>query len=203
MPIYAGTDLNHSGRCHTRESYRGWALSMYDQGADGLNVFNFPCWTEYLGDQPYDWVADLDEPAKLVGEPALYTLVTGMHRVGSVDQSTPLPLTVKASASAERALRLPRAAVPASRAMLLVASNVEVRVSVNGVGLSRCRSAPSGNLFLPFLNADLIRREPPAPHCRVYPFAPGVLKAGANVCRFASAGTSDATVQRVDLGLWY
>ncbi len=43
IPIYAGTDLNHSGRCHTIESYRAWALCMYDQGFDGINLFNFPC----------------------------------------------------------------------------------------------------------------------------------------------------------------
>jgi len=209
IPIYAGTDLNHSGRCHTVESYRGWALNMYDQGADGLNVFNFPCWTEYLGEQPYDWIADLDDPRKLARRPALYTLITDYHRVPHIDQPTPLPVVVEPGEEVELSLRLPRAALPASRALLLMAADGEadkkrpIEVLVNGIRLDISRSAPSGNIFLAFLDRNSLNREPPAEDCRLFTVAPASLQSGSNILKCASVGRAESTIQRLDLGLWY
>ena len=203
IPLYAGTDLNHSGRCHTVESYRGWALSMYDQGADGLNLFNFPCWTEYIGEQPYEWIADLNDPNKLTHKPALYTLVAGYHRIGGVDQPTPLPVTIHPAKGVDLVMKLPRIALPASRALLLTAASGEVQVSVNGTRLSHSWRAPSGNLFMPFMDAELLNREPPAAECRVFMVPPALLRGGDNILTITSSGKSASDLRRVDLGVWY
>ena len=203
IPIYAGTDLNHSGRCHTPESYRAWASSMYDQGADGLNVFNFPCWTEYLGEQPYDWIADLDDPEQLRDRPALYTLIGNYHRVPQIDQPTPLPVAVEPGEAAELVLGLPGAALPASRALLLIAVDGEVDVSVNGIRLNNPRKAPSGNIFLAFLDRNNLDREPPAAHCRLFVVAPESLQARANILQLKNPGNETCMIGRLDLGLWY
>jgi hypothetical protein len=202
VPIYAGTDMNHSGRCHTVESYRGWAMGVYDQGADGLNLFNFPCWTEYLADQPYEWVADLDAPAKIRGKPALYTLVTTMHRAG-VDAPTPLPRPVAAGKSVDLSLRLPVTALPASRALLLIAAGPDAGVSINGTALTNPRRPSSANIFMAFLDKDLMSREPDMNLCRVFMVSPPVLKPGVNAIRVTNKGKADATIVRLDLGLWY
>ncbi|MGB9597261.1 MAG: glycosyl hydrolase family 18 protein [Candidatus Poribacteria bacterium] len=93
-PIYAGTDMNHSGRCHNSESYRAWALCMFDQGADGINIFNFPCWTEYLAEQPYDWIADISDEESIKNKSALYTLISNYYRVPNIDQFGILPIKI-------------------------------------------------------------------------------------------------------------
>ncbi len=202
VPIYAGTDMNHSGRCHTLESYRGWAMGVYDQGADGLNLFNFPCWTEYLADQPYEWIADLDDPVKTRCKPALYTLVTNTHR-SHVDPPTPLPRPVPAGKSVDLSLRLPAAALPVSRALLLIAGGPEVGVSINGAALANPRRPSSANIFMAFMDKDLLSREPNPDTCRVFIVPPTVLKPGDNAIVVTNIGKTDLSVVRLDLGVWY
>jgi len=202
IPVYAGTDMNHSGRCHTIESYRAWALSMYDQGADGLNLFNFPCWTEYLAEQPYDWVADLDDPSK-IKKTALYTLVNNNHRVPNIDQPTPLPLTIEAGKSAELDMYLPSFAFPASRALFLLAVNGGYELSINGKNLGNPRKVVSGNIFLMFTDQDTLNREPNADICGTFNVPTRFIHSGENKLMITNTADDSLIIQRLDLGLWY
>jgi hypothetical protein len=140
---------------------------MYDQGADGLNLFNFPCWTEYIAEQPYDWIADLNDPNK-IRKPAFYTLINNSHRVPNIDQPTPLPLTVEAGKNAELDLYLPSYAFPVARALFLLAINGSYELFVNGVNLGKPRKVPSGNIFLMFTDQDTLNREPKADICGTF-----------------------------------
>jgi len=200
-PIYAGTDMNHSGRAHTAESYRAWALSMYGQGADGPNLFNFPCWTEYLGEQPYDWIADLNDPEKIRRKPALYTIISNHHRITRVDQPAFLPRSLESGSSTEFSLLLPESAIPASRAMLLIAAIGDYSVSINGVKLSNPRKASSGNIFLMFTDQDTLNREPKPENCLAFMFPADILKPKENIISFGNDGSLN--IQRIDMGLWY
>lgn len=202
MPIYAGTDMNHSGRCHTAESYRAWALSMYAQGADGLNLFNFPCWTEYLAEQPYDWIADLDDIEKIKNKPALYTLVNNFYRVANIDQPTPLPVTIASGKSAKISFFIPESALSASRALFLIASSGDFAFSVNGNNLDVPRKVASGNIFLMFTDQDTLNREPKADQCRTYTIPPEKLKTN-NSLEILNKSSENITISRLDLGLWY
>jgi len=204
MPIYAGADMNHGGRIHTPESYRGWALSMHDQGADGLNVFNVPCYAERIDESPYYWVADLNDPQKLTRQPTLYTLPSNIHRVAGIDQTAPLPITLEPGQSAERSLHLPAAALPASHARLLIAADgVGLQPTVNGQKLARPRSKRPPNIFPPFLTERVIPREPAKDHGHVYRLSPQILRSGPNILSFTNASDSKLTIERVDLGFWY
>jgi len=203
IPIYAGTDFGHSGRPHSLESYRGWAMTMYDQNPDGLYIFNFPCWTEYVAEQPCEWITDLDDPAKLLRKPALYTLVSNHHRVGGVDLPTPLPASIGVGKGIDLSIRVPKAALPASRAKLLIASGADVQPSFNGTRLSPHWKATSGNLFPAYVEADALKREPAADQCRLYLIPPSLLKPGINTLTLTNPASADTTVTRVDLGLWY
>jgi hypothetical protein len=202
VPVYAGTDMNHSGRCHTVESYRAWALSMYDQGADGLNLFNFPCWTEYIAEQPYDWIADLSDPNK-IRKPALYTLINNHHRIPNIDQPTPLPLAIEAGKSAELDLYLPSYAFPVARALFLLAINGSYAFFVNGMNLGKPKKVPSGNIFLMFTDQDTLNHEPKADICGTFNVPTSFIHSGENKLTITNTGDDSLTIQRLDLGLWY
>jgi len=203
IPIYAGTDMNHSGRCHTRESYRAWALTMYGQGADGLNLFNFPCWTEYLAEQPYDWIADLDDPQKTKDKPALYTLIDGHHRIANVDQTTPLSVTIENGKETQLNLYIPAMSLPASRSLFLISSNGKFDFSVNGNIIDTARKVASANIFLMFMDQDTLNREPKADQCMTFIVPPENLKSDDNVLTILNKSAESITISRLDLGLWY
>jgi hypothetical protein len=127
---------------------------MYDQGADGLNIFNFPCWTEYLAARPYYWIADLDDPRKLVGKPALYTLINSYHRIPGVDQPMQLPVKLAAGGSTQLKIRLPKLALPAARAMILAHFGRNLDLTINGQSVIS-RSLPlASDIFPPYLDED-------------------------------------------------
>jgi len=203
IPIYAGTDLNHSGRVHTPESYRAWALSMFDQGADGLNIFNFPCWTEYLAARPYHWLAELDDPKKLVGKPALYTLINSYHRIPGVDQPTPLPVKLAAGESAQLKIRLPKLALPAVRAMILVHFGRNFELTIGGQPVASRRLPLASNIFPPYLEEELIERQPKKEDCGIFDIKPNLLRVGENDIRLTNQSGQEQTVDRLDLGMWY
>jgi hypothetical protein len=52
VPIYGGFDLEHGAQRHSPESLRAAVTGLYASGADGINIFNFPCWIEKVGAVP-------------------------------------------------------------------------------------------------------------------------------------------------------
>ncbi|MBW7866543.1 MAG: family 10 glycosylhydrolase, partial [Candidatus Hydrogenedentes bacterium] len=46
VPLYAGIEIGHSGKNHSEASLHAAGLGLLDSGADGLYLFNFPCWRE-------------------------------------------------------------------------------------------------------------------------------------------------------------
>jgi hypothetical protein len=147
-------------------------------------------------------VADLDDPAKIRSKPALYTLVTNHYRA-SVDQPTPLPRAVPAGKAAEFALKVPASAVPASRALLLVAAGPDVAVSINGTALVNPRKPSSANIFMAFIDKDQLNRQPNPDVCRVFIVPPATLRQSDNAIVVTNTGKTDFTVTRLDLGLSY
>jgi len=202
IPLYAGADFCHSGRPHGPESLRAWALCMYAQGADGLNVFNFPCWTEYLGAVPYHWLEGFESAETLRGRAALYTLITGHHRVPEVDQPTPLPVELPPGESVTLALYLPPSAVPAARATALACACGEVGLAINGAPVPS-RLPRAHNLLLTHMNADILGREPKRDECRLFDLDPAVLRGGENEVALRNMTETALTLIRFDLALWY
>jgi hypothetical protein len=201
-PIYAGTDMNHSGRCHNAQSYRAWALSMLEQGADGLNLFNFPCWTEYLAEQPYDWLIDLDDPQKIKGKSALWTIISNYHRIANIDQPVILPISIESGKKAEIELFLPSLAFPIGRALFLIVCNGNYQFSVNGYETLEPRKVVSGSIFMTFMDQDALNREPKAENCKSFIVPTEHIHAGENILSIMNTGNETLTVYRIDLGLW-
>ena len=80
VPIYGGFDLEHGAQRHSPESLRAAVSGLYDSGADGINIFNFPCWIEKIGAVPYDWLLGLESPATAARKPLLYSVPTVRFR---------------------------------------------------------------------------------------------------------------------------
>jgi hypothetical protein len=203
IPVYAGVDFGHSGRPHNPESLRAWALSMYGLGADGLNIFNFPCWTEYLGAVPYHWLEGLEDPERLRGKPALYSLITAQHRVQDVDQPAPLPAELRPGADTHFQLYLPPTALPARQAMVLLCAGGDVCLSINGSPVRERRSPRASEIFTSHKTRTEFEQEPAPDRCRLFEFATTVLRAGENDVALTSAAREALTLSRFDLGLWY
>ena len=199
-PICAGMDVSFSGRMHIPETYRAWALAMHDLGADGLNLFNFPCWTEAVAEHPYHWIADLLDPAALARRPLLYPVIIDTHRKPGIDMPVSLPAEVTPEQPAELTLHLPKAALPPARANLLIAGEGECDFSValNDTPLDRPRCTQAGNLFPIHMKKGRWAKEPEPENCRLFFVSADTLRAGENVIRVSGSGT----LIRCDLGLW-
>jgi len=199
-PICAGMDISFSGRLHIPESYRAWALAMHDLGADGLNIFNFPCWTEIVAEHPYHWIADLLDPAALARQPLLYPVIIDTHRSRGIDMPVSLPAEVTPEQPAELTLHLPEAALPPARANLLIAAEgaCDLSVAVNDTPLDRPRFTQATNLFPIHMKKGRWQKEPEPENCRLYFVSPDTLRPGPNALTF----TGRATLTRCDLGLW-
>lgn len=111
MPLYAAIEIGHSGRNHTEASLHAAGLGLYGSGADGLYLFNFPCWRETQEAPPWSWVPPLRDPQWLTLGALDFPLINGAHRVAGVDLTAPLPLTVPPKQTVSMVWPLPRQAV--------------------------------------------------------------------------------------------
>jgi len=204
VPLYAGTDYIIGKRFHCRESYAAWALSMYDQGADGINLFNMGCWQYNLAAVPWDWIADLSSPPRLRSRPQLYPLIIDDHMRAYVDQVPDGPTVVSASGELQLTLRLPAGAMPAAYAMLLVAADGDADATINGITLGIPQTDVPVNIFaVPALEEDMSSSEPMREECRSYYISGELLRAGDNDIVIINRENAEITVKRADMGLWH
>lgn len=203
VPLYADVEFEHGTQAHCPESLRATALSLYECGADGIYLFNFPCWEEYVAARPYHWLEDLDDPRKAARKPLLFSVSHTIRRVATVDLPGQLPICVPAGDRREVTLHLPQAALPARRALLLVHGGADCRVAVNGRELSELPHHRRSELFVEYTDQDQYTEfRPRKSDCRVFSADPGALQAGANTLTIASAADRELQIKRLNLGLW-
>ena len=204
VPIYGGMNLSIDTQVHCPESLRAVALSLFDSGADGIYLFNYPCWICYLGAKPYDWLEGLDDPASCAVKPLLFAVSHQRARVAGVDLPGVLPHSLPAGEEVELTLQLPAAALPARRALFLVHSGGDVALVVNDQEVREVTSLRRPELFVGHIdNALGFDRYRPGPgECRTFQPATSVLRVGANRLRLTNSSTSGLEIARVNLGLW-
>ena len=209
VPLYGGCDFGFGNQCHHPESLRALATSVHGAGADGLYLFNFPCWTEYLAARPYHWLVGLDQPRTAAAKPLLFAVEHRRHRIPGTDQPGLLPAKVAAGATLTLPLPLPKRALPAWRAMVLVHSHGDVTLTVNGVPARPRVNAPepSGKhrteIFLEFVDQYRNQGARPLPeNCRTFLVDAAALRVGANELAFTNATDHELELERVNLGLW-
>ena len=206
VPIYGGFDLEHGAQRHSPESLRAAVTGLYASGADGINIFNFPCWIEKVGAVPYDWLLGLEAPATAARKPLLFSVpTTRFRRVYELPGL--LPAKVASGGTLRLPLPVPPAALPAARARILVTgvshAAKDFAVKLNGRPLEWLPKQKSPELFVEFVGpGDLPGRRPAPEASRTYRFDPALLKSGDNVLELINGPAGAAEVQTVNLGLW-
>jgi len=200
VPLYAGFDFGHGGQNHTPESLRGAATSLYDCGADGIYVFNFPCWQEYVAARPYRWLEGLESPETASENPLLLAPPHSMHRIANVDQPGCIPAPIPAEGALTVPIHIPARALPITRALLLTQSGGDVTVEVNGVPTEELPALRRSELFPEHIAHDQPR--PAMADCRVFALDPAALRAGPADITVRRACPQELSVMRLNLGLW-
>ena len=199
VPLYAGFDFNHAGQSHCPESLRAVCTSLYDAGADGMYVFNFPCWMEYLGVRPYDWLHGLESVDTARGKPLLFSVPNQHHRIANVDLPGQLPVTLERGEQQILTLTIPTMALPAVRVALLIHATGDVAILVNGGAVKHVLN-DRRELFLEHVPQRDSDSE--APNSTVYRVDPAALVAGQNEIAMHNAGSGSVEVSRVNVGVW-
>ena len=140
VPLYAAIEFGYAGRSHREETIRAAALGLWDSGADGIYLFNFPCWREQQPHPFWSWVSQLGDPESMRGRDLVFPLINQHHRVGGVDLPSPLPVTIPVGETRSLTLRLPHAAMApdqapiSARLTLEGATNAAARINDVAVG---------------------------------------------------------------------
>lgn len=206
VPIYGGFDLEHGAQRHSPESLRAAVTGLYASGADGINIFNFPCWIEKVGAVPYDWLLGLESPATAARKPLLYSVPTTRFR-RAYELPGLLPAKVAPGGTVTLPLPVPAAALPIARARILVTgvphATQDFVVKLNGQALEWLPKQKSPELFVEFMGpGDLPGRRAAPEASRTYRFDPTLLRAGDNVLEITNGAATGAEVLTVNLGLW-
>lgn len=203
IPVYGGFDFGFGKQKHFPESLRGICSSLYDCGADGIYIFNFPCWTEYLASRPYHWLCCLDKPETASAKPLLFAVEHAHNRIPGTDQKASLPANIPDQEMLLFPIRVPAAALPAWRGMVLVNSHGNINLSVNGSTASEVylngTSVYRSEIFLEYFNKDVC----PVPEdCRLFRVDPACLTAGDNRLEIMNVSGKELEIERINLTLW-
>jgi hypothetical protein len=206
VPIYAGFDLEHGFQRHSAESLRATVTGLYASGADGINIFNFPCWIEKIGSVPYGWLRGLESPIEAAQKPLLFSVPTTRFR-RAYELPGLLPQKIAADKVLSLPLPVPPLALPATKARLLVTGVAHAKnglvVKINGQAIEWLTRQKTPELMVEFYGStDLPGRRPDAEASRTYRFDPALLKAGDNVVEIANGSGAGIEVLSVNLGLW-
>ena len=203
LPVYADIEFGHATQIHCLESMKAAALGLFGSGADGVYVFNFPCWTEYIGARPYHWLPHLHTEDAAATKPLLFSVPHERHRVAGVDQPGQLPAALAQGGTVDFGLTLPARALPARRTLVTVHAGGDVDLQVNGGTACELPHLRRAELFPEYVSPN----EHPAPRpadeeCRLFEVEPASLLTGQNDLVLTSAEGRELEIRKINLGLW-
>lgn len=203
VPLYAGFDFEHGAQRHNPESLRAACTALYESGADGINLFNFPCWRESLACVPYHWLEGLESPATACKKPLLYSVAQHRHRKPGVDLPGLLPAVAAPGASLTLPLRLPAAAFPIKRPRLLVQTSAPCTATLNGQPLELFPRTQGAELFLEYSDErDEADRRPRRDDSHCFRCDPALFRPGENTLEIRGPADTPLTVRRINLAIW-
>ena len=204
VPIYADIEFGHGPQIHCPESLHAAALGLFAASADGLYIYNFPCWTEYLGAPPYHWLETLDTPTRTSGTPLLFSVSHQLDRIPAVDQPGQLPATLPIGANLETHLYIPESALGARRLLILVDSGGDFTLKLNNHETQELPAQRRAELF-----AEYVPQEDQGntqrsfnTECRLFQAAPSLLRSGSNILNMFNTSPHDLNITRINLGIW-
>ena len=205
VPIYATIEAEHGFQWHTPESVRGVCSGLYESGADGISMFNFPCTGRHFHQELYaDWTFGIEQPVTACRKPLLFSVAQRRHRK-EMDLPGILPVTLPPRGSFRVPLRVPGAALPAWRARLQLQTSGPCSAMLNGQPIEIFKRLRAPELFLTYTYeahtlAGLSR--PRREDCHSFRFAPGLLGAGENLLEVRNDTDAPMHLLRINLGLW-
>ncbi len=136
IPVYGGIEFGFNGGPHSEETLRSAAFGLYDSGADGIYLFNFPCWRETMPHPFWSWVPPLRDISLLRGKRLTFPLIGQSHRVAGIDLPPQLPVEVPANGTATLSFAVPKLALSKGQApytaTLILEPQQYVNVKFNG-----------------------------------------------------------------------
>jgi len=204
IPLYACTEFNYGfGRYHCPESIRGAVSSLYESGCDGIYLFNWPCWTEYVSAIPYHWLTGLRYPIDAVAKPIQLSLPHQFFRVPGVDLPATLPVSVKPDHEHVFEVVIPKSAFPISRARLLVRSEGNILLSIDDTSLELMPGIHCSELFPEYIDHEwLSDKRAQKKDCRLFEVPSKLLHPGCNFLTVRNTSQTPITVQTMDIGIW-
>ncbi len=208
VPVVGGFDFEFGRQPHFPESLRGICTSIYDCGSDGVYIFNFPCWNEYMAARPYHWLAGLGRPETAAAKPLLLAVEHRHNRKFGADQPGQLPVKLQPNGALDLSLHVPRAALPAWRALALAHSHGNITLSVNDreaelVAYSKgWLGGQRHALFMDFAMPHKMEERVKPEDCRVFRVAPEHLLPGGNRISLKNKTDHELEIESLNLGLW-
>jgi hypothetical protein len=206
ISIIGGFDMGFGWQVHFPESLRGISSTLYDCGSDGVYLFNFPCWIEYLASRPYHWLSGLGNPQTASAKPLLLAVEHSQYKMDGIDQPGQLPTALPSKGRLELTIYVPRTALPAWRALILVHSHGDIALSVND-SEAKAVHFNKGQRYALFVEITLPEYQPPEgiikqEDCRVFRLNDQALTPGINRLRLQNLTDQALMIERVNLGLW-
>ena len=202
VPLYAGFDLPHATQYHSPESLRGAAAGLYGCGADGIYVFNFPCWEYYVVQPPYHWLDGLDDPESAAHKPLLFSVGHQRNRIPHVDLPPHVPVSLAPEEEVTLSMTLPTTALPAERARVLIHTAGDVDLTVNGHQAEDLVEHRRMEIFIEYTAGSgepLPEYRPPKGDTRVFRFPSSCLRAGENTFTIKNTTQNELLIQRLNL----
>jgi hypothetical protein len=204
IPVYAGFDFAHGWQIHSPESMRAAATSLYACGADGIYLFNYPCWTQCTVARSEAMAAGLSRPETAGAKPLLFSLPITHHiRKEVIDGPGILPIEVAPGASVTVELFLPGRALPARRILAHIVGPGAFTLGVNGQSTLDLPDRRQTEIFPWYVGKEGWLKEFSFTEkdCRSFRVTPESLQSGQNVLTFTNQGSEPATIRRFNLGL--
>jgi len=204
IPIYAGFDFAHGWQIHSPESMRAAATSLYACGADGITLFNFPCWGQMIAARNEGMVEGLSSPDSAGRKPLLYSIPVTHHiRKPVIDGPGVLPVDLPPGDLVPLSLWLPAKALPTKRAMLHLVAPGNLEVRVNGHAAPDLPGRRHKEIFPCFVGDEGWLKEFSftAEDCRVFRVDPKSLRTGDNLFEIHNKSSKKVTLNRFNLGL--
>ena len=206
LPGYEGELLSEEDVEFVLDQFVLAAKMAYDCGADGLYIFNFPCWSKRITARPFHWLEGLNAPDTASRKPLLFSVTYKRNRKEGVDMPPQLPANIEAGDAREFALYLPGAALPAWRCQLLIYSRGDIGLKVNGAPAKENPKLRRAEIFVEHTPQARENYKPmPRPNaadCRLFYADPAALRPGMNRIEVRNAEEQTLTIERIDMGLW-
>lgn len=204
IPLYAGFDFAHGWQIHSPESLRAAASSLHACGADGIYLFNYPCWTQMTVARSEAMAAGLSRPETACAKPLLFSLPITHHiRKEVIDGPGFLPVTIEPGASLTTELFLPERTLPAKRVLAHLVGPGPFALEVNRQPTLDLPERRQTEIFPWYGGRDGWLKEFAFTEadCQSFRVPPRALQPGQNTLTFTNQDTEPATVRRFNLGL--